>query len=291
MSTLEDISSTVERVADRAAPAVVTIGRNRRGAGVVVDEGVVLTNAHNVRGATVTVGFADGRRAEGEVRGVDVDGDLAVVQVDTGEVTAPGWASGAPGLGDVVLALAPTSAGSVRVTVGTVSGTEQAFRGPRGRRIRGGVEHTAPLARGSSGGPITDAEGRVVGINTHRLDPGFYLAQPVDESLRGKVEQLRAGNAPTRRRLGLAVAPPDVASRLRRAVGLEDRTGILVRGVDDESPAAAAGVREGDLVVRASDQAVESIDDLHDAIDAAGEGALTLGIVRGADDVEVRIEP
>ena len=88
-----------------------------------------------------------------------------------------------PPLGQVVFAAARGRHG-LRVSFGLVSGTGRSFRGPRGRRIAGSVEHTAPLARGSSGGPLVDAEGRLLGINTRRLGDGFYLAMPADAALR-----------------------------------------------------------------------------------------------------------
>ena len=85
MSVLDELEQAVGRVADRVGPSVVGIGRGRgRGSGVVVADGRVVTNAHNLRGDEVTVAFADGRSVVGNVAGVDVDGDLAVISVDTG---------------------------------------------------------------------------------------------------------------------------------------------------------------------------------------------------------------
>jgi serine protease Do len=131
------------------------------GSGIVLREGRVLTNAHNVRGDKVTVTFADGRSAEGTVAGHDIDADLAVVEVDTAGAPAITWADGASaGIGTPVFALANPGGRGLRVTFGFVSGVERSFRGPRGRRITGSVEHTAPLLPGSSGGPVLDAAGR-----------------------------------------------------------------------------------------------------------------------------------
>ena len=171
-----------------------------------------------------------------------------------------------------------------------MSGVDREFRGPRGRRIAGGVEHTAQLARGSSGGPLVDAEGRLQGINTHRLGDGFYLALLADATLRERVDQLAAGQSPTHRRLGVSIVPAHVARRLSRAVGLPERDGLLVRGVEDGSPAAAAGITTGDLVVSASGRDVGTADELWAALDAlAPTDAIDLGIVRGADELTVRV--
>src|SRR4029078_5752959 len=127
--------------------------------------------------------------------------------------------------------------------------------------IAGSIEHTAPLAPGSSGGAILDGKGRFLGLNTNRLGEGFYLALPADADLRGRVDALGRGEAPSRRRLGVAVAPAFVARRLRRSVGLPERDGLLVRGVEEGSAAAKAGIVEGDLIVAVAGVAVEDADD------------------------------
>ena len=157
------------------------------------------------------------------------------------------WTSGDGGsVGDAVFGAAATFGGGTRVTVGFVSSVARSFRGPGGRRIAGSIEHTAPLAPGSSGGALVDGEGRLVGLNTNRIGEGFYLALPADAALKAKVESLGRGETVERPRLGVAIAPNHVARRLRRSVGLPERDGILVRGVEDGSAAATAGVEVGD---------------------------------------------
>jgi serine protease Do len=292
MAVLRELEEAVRAVADRVGPAVVGIGdRWGRGSGVVIGEGRVLTNAHNVRGDRVAVSFPDGRVAEGDVTGADLDGDLAVLTVDTAGAPALAWGeSEAPGIGVPVFALANPGGRGLRVTFGMVSGTERSFRGPQGRRIAGSLEHTAPLARGSSGGPVVDADGHLVGLNTNRAGEGFYLAIPADADLRERVEALGRGESPAAPRLGVAVAPPWVAARMRRAVGLVDREGLLVRGVEEGSPADRAGIGRGDLIVAAGGRAVTSADELHEALDEAGSGgSLNVTIVRGEEEREVAV--
>jgi serine protease Do len=289
MTVLEELQAAVGTVAERVGPATVTIGRDRRGTGIVIADGRVLTNAHNLRDRTTQVTFADGRATQGEVLGADPDGDLAVLAVDTAGAAPAQWSTSGPAAGQVVFAAGRGRHG-LRVTFGAVSAVDRAFRGPRGRRITGSIEHTAPLGRGSSGGPLADAEGRLVGLNTHRLDDGFYLAMPAGPELRERVDQLAAGRAPSRRRLGIAVAPSSVARRLRRAVGLPERDGLLVRSVDQGSPAAAGGLAAGDLITTANGTEIRSADDLWAVLDAAGEPeVLDLGILRGADELTVRV--
>ncbi len=293
MSLLEELSSAASSAA-AAGGAVVRIGRAQgRGAGVVIGSGQVLTSAHNLRGEEATVTFADGRSARATVKGVDPDGDLAVLAVDTGDVAPVGWSEAVsadgPAIGAPVFALAvPPGGGGIRATFGLVSARGRRFRGPRGRLITDGIEHTAPLGRGSSGGPLVDTNGQLVGINTHRPGEGLYLALPATVALRSRVDALAQGEAPTRRRLGVALAPGHVARRLRSAVGLEPRDGVLVREVLDGSPAAAAGLRSGDLIVAAGGGSVDSIDALLAAVDGVGEDAtITLTVVRGVEETEV----
>ena len=284
MSILDDLSSAITAAAAAASPSVVGIGSRLRGSGVVVGDNRVLTNAHNLRGDEVTVTFADGRSLRGRVAGTDVDGDLAVVDVDTAGAPALPWATGSATVGSVVFGLAATSGGPARVTVGTISAVARAFHGPGGRRISGSLEHTAPMAPGSSGGPIVDAAGRLVGLNTHRIGEGFYLARQADRELRERVEILSRGQSVERPRLGVAVAPAHVARRLRRSVGLADRDGLLVRGVEDGSPGAGAGIREGDLIVRVAGSDVTDADGLLDAM-AGASGTIEIVVVRGTDEL------
>jgi S1-C subfamily serine protease len=290
MAIFGEIQASIAQLAEGAGASVVGIGQRWGvGSGIVTGTGRVLTNAHNVRGDQVTVTFADGRTAEGTVAGQDIDGDLAVIDVDTGETPALSWADGASAsIGAPVFALANPGGRGLRVTFGFVSGVDRTFRGPRGRRITGSVEHTAPLLPGSSGGPVTDAAGRLVGINTNRLGEGFYLAIPADDALRGRIEALGRGESATPPRLGVAIAPGHVARRLRRAVGLPETEGLLIREVIDPSPAARAGLAQGDLIVAVAGQPVRTTDDLFDALPAVG-GAVELSIVRGADERAVQV--
>lgn len=286
MGVLEELQKAVGRIGERVGPGVVGVVNGwGHGSGIVLADGRILTNAHNIRGEEMTAVFADGRSTRAKVRGVDIDGDLAVLEADTGGAAALEWApdDAAVGVGQPVFAVANPGGRGLRVTFGLVSGTSRSFRGPRGRRISGSLEHTAPLLPGSSGGPVVDASGRLVGINTNRLGEGFYLAIPAGSGLRARVEALGRGETPARPRLGVAVAPPEVARRMRRAVGLPERDGVLVRAVDEGSPAHGAGLLEGDLIVAAGGRDVRSLEDLQDAIERA-EGSLEVRIVRGSEE-------
>jgi S1-C subfamily serine protease len=291
MSVLDELEQAVRQVAEQVGPSVVGIGRVRgRGSGIVLADGLVATNAHNLRGEETTVVFAGDRSAVGRVAGVDVDADLAVIAVDTGGAPPVTWATdGAARVGAPVFALA-NPGGQLRVTFGLVSAVGRAFRGPRGRRIAGSIEHTAPLPRGASGGPVVDRDGRLVGIDTNRLGDGFYLALPADAELRQRLDALGRGEAPARPHLGVGIAPARVARQLRRAVGLPERDGLLVRVVEPGGPADRAGIRGGDLLVEAGGRPLTDADQLYEVLDQVGEEqTLTLRLVRGTDELTVTV--
>ena len=291
MSVIEELKNVVAGAAEAVGPSVVGLGRGwGRGSGVVTAPGTVLTNAHVLRGEEVAVTFADGRTELGRVAGADADLDLAAIAVDTGDAPAVAWdpeQPGAAGIGEPVIALANPGGRGLRATFGQVSATGRSFRGPRGRRIGGSLEHTAPLPRGSSGGPLVDGEHRLLGLNSIRLEGGLILALPADAAMQRRAEALAAGKATERPRLGIALAPARAARRMRAAVGLPERDGLLVRGVVADSPAAKAGVERGDLLVGVNGKPLSSVDELFDALEAGG--GLSLVVVRGTEERTVDV--
>jgi S1-C subfamily serine protease len=295
MTVLEELETAIQTAEQRTGPKVIGLGQGwGRGSGFVIGAGRILTNAHNLRGDEVTVTFFDGRRETGRVLASDQDLDLAVIEADTADIEPIEWADedadGSVPLGRSVLALANPGGRGLRVTPGFVSATARSFRGPRGRRISGAIEHTAPLPRGSSGGPLIDGSGRLLGINAVRADGGLILAVPADRATHERVEQLGRGESPKRARLGVAIAPPRVARRLRRAVGLPEREGVLVRAVERDSAADRAGLERGDLIVAAGGRELDRIEALYEAIDGAKAGdSLELTLVRGADERTVSV--
>lgn len=295
---IDSTSQAIRQLATQVGPSVVGLGHGWGvGSGVVVAPGRVLTVAHAVRRDEPMVTFGDGRTVTAEVVGLDADGDLAVLAVDTGEAPPVAWqpteepteariAVGAP-----VVAVSNPGGRGLRATLGYASSDGRSVRGPRGRRLEGAIEHTAPLPRGSSGAPLVDLSGELLGLNAVRLDGGLILAVPADTTMKKSVERLARGEQPRARRLGLAVAPPRAARRMRRAVGLPERPGLLVRAVEEGSPAQRAGIVRGDLLVAAGDRRLDGIDALHAALDALGDGAqLRLSLVRGTDDREAVVD-
>ena len=286
---LTEIGETVGSVAESAGRSVVGLGGHwGMGSGVVLEDGLVLTNAHNVSPERATVTFFDGRVEQATVMGIDVDADLALLEVGTGAAGPVAWQPEdvAPVIGAPVVGLANPGGRGLRATLGLVAAADRSFRGPRGRRVAGGFEHTALAPPGASGGPVVDLDGMLIGINTRRLGRGFYLAQAATGDMRDVVTALRSGDRPQPRRLGVGLAPVEVTRRLRRTMGLDEADGLLVRLVEEGSPADVAGVKEGDVLVSAGDQSTADVDDLHRVLAVGGE-SLDLGLVRVNDRLTV----
>ncbi len=286
MTTLSNLQKELQTAVGPIRAATVSLGRDGRGSGVVIAPGIILTNAHVLRDQTISVTFADGRTIQATVGGVDTDGDLATLTADTGEINPLTWAETPGDAGTIVLA----GHGNGSVSMGMVSAVGRRFRGPRGRVVSDTVEHTAPLSRGASGGPVVNIEGRLIGINTARSDAG-YRAVATSADLKARVARLSAGEHVERPVLGIGVVPPDTAKKVRQAAGLADRDGVLIQGVADDSAASRAGLAQGDLIVGAGGVAVVDIDGLNHALDAAHTGGQTMEllVVRGVDERTVTV--
>ncbi|MGC1183674.1 MAG: trypsin-like peptidase domain-containing protein [Candidatus Dormiibacterota bacterium] len=289
MGFAEELAAAAAKANERGTASVVGIGsRWPSGSGFVLAPGLVVTSAHNIHGESPHVHFPDGSVREATAVNTDRVGDLAVLQVSTEGLSAATFAQADPALGTPILALANPGGRGLRLSFGVVSGKDGEFRGPGGHPITGGFEHTAPLPHGSSGGPVLNFAGEVLGINTKRQGEGLYAALRADETLRLRLEALGKGEAVVRAYLGVGLLPGEVARRLRAAVGLPERNGVLVQHVDDEGPAAKAGVRKGDLLTKALHAELSRASDLHRVLATAKPGeSIELELLRGMEEKTV----
>jgi serine protease Do len=192
-SLFDALTQTTASLAERVSPSVVAVGSGGRGTGIVVDINRVLTNAHHLRDNTTSVHFADGRSVQGRALGVDPTLDIAVIEVDTAGIPPVLWAELTPQIGALVFT-ASRAGGNPSVTHGFVSDTGRTFKSPMNQPITGGFEHTAPLRQGSSGGPVLNADGCIVGFTVLRESDSFALAVPATAALRTRIAEL-AGTA------------------------------------------------------------------------------------------------
>ena len=169
-----------------------------------------------------------------------------------------------------MFALANPGGRGLRTTFGLVTATGRSFRGPRGRRIGGSIEHSAPLPRGSSGGPLVDAEGRLLGINSVRMEGGLLLALPADAALRAVADALGRGEAPARPRLGAgARAAARRAPAARRGRAARARRACSSAASSPAAPPRPPACSQGDLLVAAGGRPLAASTPCFDALEAA----------------------
>lgn len=287
MAFADEIEAAVEQAARAVAPAVVGVGtRGPVGTGLVVGDGQVLTCAHNLRSPGRSLHFPDGRSATADQVHFDPELDLALVLTDTARLAAPPWAAAAPRLGSPVLALVNPGGRGARVTLGTVAAVDLPPREGQEPPGSGPFLHSAPCPPGSSGAPVLDLEGRVVGLNFQR-DGVLYGALPATAELKERLSALARGEGEDRGSwLGVSLYPAPIARRLRQAVGLEDRPGALVREALEDGPAARSGLTQGDLLVAVGEAAVADPQGLHRVLSRTVPGtAVELRVVRQGAEV------
>ncbi len=265
MSPLELFSDELEALVTAHAPGVVAI-EHRRGhgtGGVLTAEGTVLTNAHVVQGAgRLGIRFHDGVRVEGEVVGADPLTDLAVVKTGRTGLTALTLATAAQvKVGQVVIALGHPFGFERSVSLGVVSALERRLPGRDGASLDGLIQTDAALNPGNSGGPLINARGRVVGINTAMLPWAQGLGFAVPSSTASWVSALLLRHGTVRRRyLGIAAKNEVLAPELAERVG--QPRGVRVVEIGRDTPASSGGLAPDDLVLKVGADEVQTIDDL-----------------------------
>ncbi len=306
---LDAYSRAVIGVAETVGPAVVSVdvrhrverrGRGRevpgQGSGFVfTPDGFILTNSHVVHGAThIAAAFGDGREVRAEPVGDDPDTDIAVVRVDPqGFAVAELGESGALRVGQLVIAIGNPLGFQSTVTAGVVSALGRSFRSVTGRLIDDVIQTDAALNPGNSGGPLVDSRGRVVGVNTAVILPaqGICFAVGINTAKFVAGQLIRHGKI-RRGRIGVAGQNVPLLRLAIRAHGLQSKTAVLVTGVDENSPAKRAGLKEGDIIVAFDEKPITGIDDLHRALVSDRIGVLTtLAVLRGVERLELGVVP
>jgi len=305
MSLLRSLSDEVAAVVERVSPAVLHIqvlrngGRDlASGSGfLITPDGYGLTNSHVIRDATaVEATLPDGRTAIADVVGTDPATDLALLRLPSEEHLPHLTLGDSTGLrvGDYVLAVGSPYGLSFTVTAGIVSALGRALRSEvAGRSIEGMIQTDAALNPGNSGGPLLDAEAQVVGINTAVLfgAQGLCFAVP-SATAAFVVGELLAHGRVRRAYVGISVEEVQLPLRLARQHGLEFPRALAVRGVQDDGPGAAAGLKPGDLIVGLAGQPIRSVADLYRALDHKLIGKhLDILLLRGGHSLALRIRP
>jgi S1-C subfamily serine protease len=309
---LDAYSRAVAGAVEKVAPAVVKIDVRQRlvsgmGAGprppmevggsgsgfVFTPDGLILTNSHVVhRASAIEVTLGDGRRVEADLVGADPDTDLAVVRIGAPDlVPATLGDSQTLRTGQLVIAIGNPYGFQATVTAGVVSALGRSLRSQSGRLMDDIIQTDAALNPGNSGGPLVNARGEVVGVNTAVIRPAqgiaFAVAINTVKFVAGRL--IRDGRI-RRGYVGVAGQSVPLHRRLVRFHRLSVESGVLVVSVEPNSPAQRAGLREGDLIVAFDGQPTAAIDDLHRLLTEKQIGArLPLTIIRGTEKIVLTI--
>ncbi|PQE01194.1 signal protein PDZ [Mycobacterium sp. EPG1] len=283
-------------VVEQVSPSVVTIQIDGGvGSGVVLRPDIIVTNAHVVGSSRqVTIGFADGASATGQVLATDEVTDLAVVRSERGNLPVPEYRSELPRPGDIAIAIGSPLGFENTATLGIISGLNRNIPDSalESASLVDLIQTDASISPGNSGGALLDADGRVVGVNEAYIPPtagavSLGFAIPTSTVLDVTEQLLRTGRA-THPFLGVSTSR--LTPAIRRELGVPVDSGALVRGVEPNSPASTAGVRPGDVIVGLGDDQVKSVEDLLGALRRSRPGtSQPLVVMRGGQRVTLQV--
>jgi len=300
---LDAYSTAVTAVVDRVGPTVVSLavakrGRSHGGAGsgfFFAPDGYILTNAHVAQGGgPFEVTLTDGSTYEAIPRGRDPATDLAVVHVAGGPFpTAELGRSSALRVGQLAIAIGNPLGFSSTVSAGVISALGRNMRAQHGNMMENVIQTDVALNPGNSGGPLCDSAGRVVGINTAMIPgaQGLGFSVPVDTA-RWVVGQLMATGEVRRAWLGIVGQTRPVPRWQQRQAALVESAGVEILRVRHRSPAAAAGLRAGDVILALDGQPTPTVDTLQRLLAEWSIGRpLAARILRQGRPVELRLLP
>ncbi len=289
-SVVEGISNELAGMVEAAGPAIVRVeGRRRLPASGIVwsDDGLVVTAHHVVeRDDRIGVGLADGKQVEAELMGRDPTTDLAVLRVEGAQPSSSTTAQADDlSVGHLVLALGRPGR-TVQATLGIVSALGTSWRTAAGGTIDRYLQTDVVMYPGFSGGPLVDADGKVLGLNTSALR-GVSLTIP-SLTVDRVVESILSHGRVQRGYLGVGVQPVNLPEALAEELGQE--TGLILISVEPGSPAEAGGLTLGDTLLSVHGEPVQRLDDLLSLLsgELVGEEVL-IRILRGGEAGEQKV--
>ena len=279
---LDAYSAAVIRAVEEVGPAVVRVeGRQGGGSGVVfTPDGFILTNSHVVgaladAATAIRVTLPDGRSLPADLIGRDDDTDLAVLRIDGSRLP---WArlgdSKAVRVGQVAVAIGNPYGFDHSVTSGVVSALGRSLRARSGRLMDDIIQTDASLNPGNSGGPLVTTAGEVIGVNTAMILPAQGICFAIaSNTVRFVASRLMRDGRMRRSRIGVAGQQTTIPRSLARAHQMAVTSGVLVTGIEDNSPASRAGLRKGDVILGFGGTPVSGVDDLHRLLTAERIGS------------------
>ncbi len=291
MSVLSDLSNALATATETAGVGVVRVEARPRlpASGIVWSADGVIVTAHHVveQEDSIGIGLPDGKTTTAKLVGRDPTTDLAVLRAQSGNLTTRTWADPAAlKVGHLVLALGRPEQ-NVMATLGVVSALGDAWRTPAGGRLDRYLQTDVVMYPGFSGGPLVDANGQFIGLNTSALLRGVSITVPAT-TLRSVVETLLTKGHIRRGYLGVGAQPVRLPDALAKQLGQE--TGLLAVSVEPGGPAEHAGIFMGDTLVALDAQPIRHLDDLLAALSSDRVGAtVTARVVRGGQLREVSV--
>ncbi len=294
---LDAYSRAVIHAVDLVGPAVVKIDVPRGGGSGVIfaPDGFLLTNSHVIHGADrATVTLPDGRSAGAEIIGADAGTDLAVLRVAG---TSLPWASLGDSrqvrVGQVAVAIGNPYGFQHSVTAGVVSALGRSLRSRSGRVIDDVIQTDAALNPGNSGGPLVTTRGEVVGINTAMIWDAQGLCFAIaSNTTRFVASRLIRDGRIRRSHIGVMGQNVPIPRGLARSHQLAVSSAVFVASVEHGSPAKAAGLRDGDVILALGEDPVAGVDDLHRLLTEDRIGRpLRLTILRSAERRTLTVVP
>jgi S1-C subfamily serine protease len=291
-ATWSQFSDEIARVSETVGQSVVALHSNHAHAasGTLWQQGVIVTANHSACDDELRVLLPGGAFGPARVKGRDPSTDLAIFTTDTQE-GAPAQHSDAEQLrvGNFVLALARTRRGNLTASSGIVSGLMGAWDTWEGGHIDRFIRPDLTLYRGYSGGPLVNAKGEIVGINTSGLRRGTPLTIPISTVTR-VVDELLAKGHIARPYLGVALQPVSLPENLMAQLTLPSQHGLLAVHVENDGPAARAGIMLGDIIVEIAGKSVAKLSRLQGLFGNQKIGeSVALGIVRSGDRKSVPV--
>jgi len=283
---LDAYSSAVVRVVEEVSPSVVQVrvrgarqGHGTEGAGsgsILSPDGLVLTNNHVVEGAiAIELATTDARRFPARILGRDPDTDLALLRAETND-RLPAVRLGNSKLvkaGQIAIAIGNPLGFESTVTAGIVSAVGRSLRAQNGRLIGDVIQTDAALNPGNSGGPLVNSRAQVIGVNTAVImgAQGICFSVAANTAQHVITQILQHGRV-RRAKLGVAGDQVSLPQRLRVALGLGQAAGVRVVEVQAGSPAEAAGLTPGDVILALDQDTVTGIDDIARVLDGSKIG-------------------
>ncbi|KER10947.1 MAG: serine protease [[Candidatus Thermochlorobacteriaceae] bacterium GBChlB] len=305
---LDAYSQAVTSAAEKVSPSVVKIELEREGKRgwrrwnvgsgsgfIFTADGYIMTNSHVVSGAKkISVVLMDGRRFDAELVGNDPHTDLAVIRINAPALSYVNFGDSSKiRVGQVAIAVGNPYGFDYTVTAGVISALGRSMRANSGRLIDNIIQTDAALNPGNSGGPLVDSAGDVIGVNTAVILPAqgicFAIASNTAQYVVGQL--LKYGKV-RRGHLGIAGQNIKLPRPLVLRYNLTVESGVLISGVEENSPADKAGLQEGDVIVGFDDATIRGVDDLHKVLTEQKVGATSrLEVLRNPEKVTVEIVP